>query len=85
VWFEFFFYIVADISGVTKLQNKKIVVVHFILASIYLGKMSFFSDIFRYFNVGMHFYLFRKNIIHIGWIVLFSFIVLALTNISVTV
>lgn len=81
LWFEFFFYIVVALLGVTKLLNKKIVVVGFVLASIlfYLGRGNFYTDLFRYFSAGMLFYLFRKNIIQNGWIALLSFMVIAFT------
>jgi peptidoglycan/LPS O-acetylase OafA/YrhL len=81
LWYEFFFYIVVAILGVTKLLNKKIVVVGFIAATIlfYLGRGTFYTDLFRYFSMGMLIYLFRKNIIHNGWFALISFVVVALT------
>lgn len=81
LWFEFFFYIVVAILGVTRLLNTRIVLVGFIVASIlfYLGRGNFYTDLFRYFSAGMFFYLFRKNIVHNGWMAFISFIVLALT------
>lgn len=81
LWYEFFFYIVVGVLGVTRLLNKKMVIGGFILATIlfHLGRGNFYTDLFRYFGAGMLFYLFRKNIIHNGWLALLSFIVLALT------
>jgi peptidoglycan/LPS O-acetylase OafA/YrhL len=81
LWFEFFFYIVVAVLGVTKFLNRKIVVLGFILSSIlfHFGRGNFYTDLFRYFSAGMLFYLFRKNIIHNDWIALFSFAVIALT------
>lgn len=81
LWFEFFFYVVVAILGLTRLLNTRMVIVGFILASIlfYLGRGNFYTDLFRYFSAGMFFYLFRKNIVHNSWIALVSFVVLALT------
>lgn len=81
LWFEFFFYIVIAVLGVTKLLNKKIVILGFIAATVlfHMGRGNFYTDLFRYFSAGMLVYLFRKNIIHNGWIALLSFIIIALT------
>lgn len=81
LWFEFFFYIVVAVLGITRLLNKNIVLVGFILASIlyYFGRGNFYTDLFRYFSMGMLFYLFRKSFIHNGWIAIFSFVILVLT------
>nr|WP_263324823.1 acyltransferase [Neobacillus sp. Marseille-Q6967] len=81
LWFEFFFYIVVAVLGVTRLLDKRIVLVGFILSTIlfYLGKGGFYTDLFRYFSAGMVFYLFRKQIRLNGWLALLSFAALILT------
>jgi peptidoglycan/LPS O-acetylase OafA/YrhL len=81
LWYEFFFYFVVAILGVTKLLDKRIVLVGFILATAlyFAGRGGFYTDLFRYFSAGMVFYLFRKEIKLNGWIAAASFIIMVLT------
>jgi peptidoglycan/LPS O-acetylase OafA/YrhL len=64
LWYEFFFYIVVVALGVTRLLDKRVVLLGFILSSalFFIGKGGFYTDLFRYFSAGMVFYLFRKQI-----------------------
>ncbi|MEH7374540.1 acyltransferase family protein [Neobacillus drentensis] len=81
LWYEFFFYIVVAILGVTRLLDKRIVLLGFFLATAlyFLGRGAFYTDLFRYFSAGMFFYLFRKKINLNGWLACVSFIILVLT------
>ncbi|WP_180953754.1 acyltransferase family protein [Bacillus sp. T33-2] len=81
LWFEFFFYIVVAILGVTRLLKKRIVLLGFILSTVLfiLGKGGFYTDLFRYFSAGMVFYLFRKQIRLNGWVAFLSFVFLLST------
>jgi peptidoglycan/LPS O-acetylase OafA/YrhL len=81
LWYEFYFYIVIAVLGITRLLNRPIVLLGFLLASIlfYLGRGNFYTDLFRYFSVGMLFYLFRQKIVLNGWIAALSIIILAFT------
>lgn len=81
LWYEFFFYIVVAVLGVTRMLNKRIVLFGFILATAlyFLGRGAFYTDLFRYFGAGMVFYLYRKHIKLNGFIALLSLIILILT------
>lgn len=81
LWFEFFFYIVVAILGVTRLLNKRVVLFSFILCTgiYFLGRGGFYTDLYRYFSAGMVFYLYRKQIRQNGWLAILSFIILAFT------
>jgi peptidoglycan/LPS O-acetylase OafA/YrhL len=81
LWYEFFFYIVVAVLGVTKLLRKEVVIAGFILSTIlyHFGRANFYADLFRYFSAGMLVYLFRKQIVHNGWIAFISFMAIALT------
>lgn len=81
LWYEFFFYIVVAILGVTRTLDKRIVLVGFILATAlyFLGRGGFYTDLFRYFSAGMVFYLYRKEIKLNGWMAGLSLIILILT------
>lgn len=81
LWYEFFFYIVVAILGVTRLLNKRIVLIGFILSTglYFLGRGAFYTELFQYFSAGMLFYLFRKQINLNGWLAFLSFIILLLT------
>lgn len=78
LWYEFFFYLVVAVLGVTRLLNKYVALILFILCS-YLhlsGYVSFYSDLFRYFSAGMLFYFFRDKIKLNVWVALVSLVVL---------
>jgi peptidoglycan/LPS O-acetylase OafA/YrhL len=81
LWFEFFFYIVVAILGITRMLDKRIVLVGFILATAlyFLGRGGFYTDLFRYFSAGMVFYLFRSQIKINGWVAITSLIILLLS------
>ena len=78
LWYEFFFYIVVAILGVTRLLDKRVVLLGFILSTAFyfLDRGGFYTDLFRYFSAGMLFYLFRKQIKINGWLAILSFIIL---------
>ncbi|MBS4213120.1 acyltransferase family protein [Neobacillus rhizophilus] len=80
LWYEFFFYIVVAVLGVTRLLNKRIVLFVFILNAglHFFNKDDLYYDLFRYFSSGMLFYLFRKQIKLNGTIAILSFIILLL-------
>jgi peptidoglycan/LPS O-acetylase OafA/YrhL len=81
LWYEFFFYIVVAVLGITRLLDKRIVILGFVLATALdvMGRGGFYTDLFRYFSAGMVFYLFRKQIKLNIWAALVSFIILAIT------
>jgi peptidoglycan/LPS O-acetylase OafA/YrhL len=81
LWYEFFFYIVVAVLGITRLLDRKVVLIAFIVSSglYFIGRGAFYADLFRYFSAGMLFYLFRKQIKMNGWAALVSFILLALS------
>jgi peptidoglycan/LPS O-acetylase OafA/YrhL len=81
LWYEFFFYIVVAILGMTRLLDKRIVLLGFILSTAlyFLGRGAFYTDLFRYFSAGMVLYLFRKEIKLNGWAALLSLIILLIT------
>ncbi|WHY76922.1 acyltransferase [Neobacillus sp. WH10] len=81
LWYEFFFYIVVAILGVTRLLDRRFVLACFILSSIvyFMGIGGFYSDLFRYFSAGMVFYLYRKQIKLNGWFAILSLVIVILT------
>ncbi|MFZ3590399.1 acyltransferase family protein [Bacillus sp. DJP31] len=81
LWYEFFFYIVVVVLGVTRLLDKRFVLLCFFLSTVlyFLGKGGLYTDLFRYFSAGMVFYLFRSQIKLNGWLALVSFVTLLLT------
>ncbi|MEH7179426.1 acyltransferase family protein [Neobacillus vireti] len=83
LWYEFFFYIVVAVLGVTRLLDRRVVLLGFILSTVlyFLGKGGFYTDLFRYFSAGMVVYLFRKQIYLNGWFALLSFILMIISAI----
>jgi peptidoglycan/LPS O-acetylase OafA/YrhL len=77
LWYEFFFYGVVGFLGITKLLNKWIVTVGLLLSTFLFSFEvgGFYVDLFRYFSVGMMFYLFRNKIILNGGLAILSLIV----------
>ncbi|WP_071393482.1 acyltransferase family protein [Bacillus tuaregi] len=81
LWYEFLFYGVVGLLGAAKLLNKRIVIVSVVASTIlfHFGQGGYYTDLFRYFGMGMLFYLYRARIVQNGWVAFFSFLVVVMS------
>lgn len=81
LYYEFVFYIVVGVLGVSRLLNKWVLIVGFVVCTIlfYLSIGSEYVNLFRYFCAGMLFYVYRKKIILNFWLAILSLVLLLIS------